>query len=308
MIKGLDYLDSAKFEKKFPKDLKVKNINDNKLYIMVLVRLLLGQIKIQYRYNKFCYSGKIDYSILPFKNYQEDEKYIITESSINLIFDPSYDGSGKIKFRKKLINFLNNQRVNTNVIVPILDEISLALLFFENGNYSSSFIHFYRATENMTYLFPFIYVSQQTSYKGTYDALKDFFTKDNELKMYQVLEDKIFAGEVTQDLDMDLKFNVGYEEMDYLINKVFCSTYFPKIPFDYDNNLGLIKCKFRNMFNFIISLRNKTFHMLEGTQRAYIPCDKVDFEEIYAGVLPACFNWFTSVYFKILSKIFEITD
>lgn len=77
---------------------------------------------------------------------------------------------------------------------------------------------------------------------------------------------------------MSFYFDISEEKYEYLSKYIFSTKYFPKINFEKDSNC--IKCKFSDMFNFIISLRNKTFHMLEGSNRTYLISDKVDIEEI----------------------------
>lgn len=265
---------------------------------ITILKLIVGEIVVEKEEHEEKTKPR-NFSVLPFEETNENE--VIRANKYISIFTEEENYTDYETIRK----FLLANRENNNIVKPILTELSNCLIKYDNEMFTSSFLHIYRCVENMTYIFPHIYAKCFNSYKGTYDALKDFFNQDKsekELKMYKILSDKLFDGSLL--VSSSFEFDYGFlDDNDFeIIKKIFSNEYFG---FQFEYYDKKVKIDFSNMFNFIITLRNRCFHMLEGTTSKYIKIDDLDFDTLFKGIVLEIVNWFSIVYVKLISKQFE---
>lgn len=265
---------------------------------ITILKLIVGEIVVEKEEHEEKTKPR-NFSVLPFEETNENE--VIRANKYISIFTEEENYTDYETIRK----FLLANRENNNIVKPILIELSNCLIKYDNEMFTSSFLHIYRCVENMTYIFPHIYAKCFNSYKGTYDALKDFFNQDKsekELKMYKILSDKLFDGSLL--VSSSFEFDYGFlDDNDFeTIKKIFSNEYFG---FQFEYYDKKVKIDFSNMFNFIITLRNRCFHMLEGTTNKYIKIDDLDFDTLFKGIVLEIVNWFSIVYVKLISKQFE---
>ena len=265
---------------------------------ITILKLIVGEIVVEKEEHEKKTKPR-NFSVLPFEETNENE--VIRANKYISIFTEEENYTDYETIR----NFLLANRENNNIVKPILIELSNCLIKYDNEMFTSSFLHIYRCVENMTYIFPHIYAKCFNSYKGTYDALKDFFNQDKsekELKMYKILSDKLFDGSLL--VSSSFEFDYGFlDDNDFeTIKKIFSNEYFG---FQFEYYDKKVKIDFSNMFNFIITLRNRCFHMLEGTTSKYIKIDDLDFDTLFKGIVLEIVNWFSIVYVKLISKQFE---
>lgn len=265
---------------------------------ITILKLIVGEIVVEKEEHEEKTKPR-NFSVLPFEETNENE--VIRANKYISIFTEEENYTDYETIR----NFLLANRENNNIVKPILIELSNCLIKYDNEMFTSSFLHIYRCVENMTYIFPHIYAKCFNSYKGTYDALKDFFNQDKsekELKMYKILSDKLFDGSLL--VSSSFEFDYGFlDDNDFeTIKKIFSNEYFG---FQFEYYDKKVKIDFSNMFNFIITLRNRCFHMLEGTTSKYIKIDDLDFDTLFKGIVLEIVNWFSIVYVKLISKQFE---
>lgn len=265
---------------------------------ITILKLIVGEIVVEKEDHEEKTKPR-NFSVLPFEETNENE--VIRANKYISIFTEEENYTDYETIRK----FLLANRENNNIVKPILIELSNCLIKYDNKMFTSSFLHIYRCVENMTYIFPHIYAKCFNSYKGTYDALKDFFNhekSEKELKMYKILSEKLFDGSwlVNSSFEFDYSF---LEDKDFeTIKKILSNEYFG---FQFEYYDKKVKIDFGNMFNFIITLRNRCFHMLEGTTNKYIKIDDLDFDTLFRGIVLEIVNWFSIVYVKLISKQFE---
>ena len=278
----------GKYEDDYPEELRFCEDNNATL---TLLKLITGEIIVKKEGHKNSTIPR-DFSMLQYKVLSDSNK--IDKTPFINVFADGVDEEivGKIK------EYLDKDRTNTSIVKSILIELSNCLVKYDNCLYSTAFIHIYRMTEYMTFIFPHIYVKCLNSYKGSYNALKSFFKSEDELRMFRILRDKIYDKNLILDYEFTFDFS-DLEEDDFLeIKNIFSKNYF-EIQFNYGNDN--IKLSFRDMFDFILSLRNKCFHMLEGTEISYIKIDNSDFDIIFKSITLQIVNWFC-VFFIGLTK------
>lgn len=294
-MEKIDYSLSFDYLTDYPNELRYL---DNSNSTITILKLIVGEIIVQKEEHTKKTKPR-NFSVLPFEeikrnNLQRVKKYIsiFTEEENYIEYE-------------KINEFLLKNRTNNSIVKQILIELSNCLIKYDNKLFTSSFLHIYRCVENMTYIFPHIYAKCFNSYKGTYEALKDFFNSDKsekELKMYNILSDKLFDGSLL--LNYSFEFDYSFlDDNDFAtVKNIFSNEYFA---FQFEYYDKKIKIDFSNMFNFIITLRNKCFHMMEGTTNKYIKIDGLDFDILFKGIILEIVNWFSIVFVKLIARQFE---
>lgn len=256
----------------------------------VLIRLLCGTLKTKYLLdgNEVILEQRKNYSVPGIEQNNCLKKRIIKDFF-------SFEHYRALE-RKSIDKYLNSNRKNHYVHGQVLAELTGALIWMEKSPIES-FVHIYRALEFMSYSFPLIYASKSMDYKGSYEKLKKFMSgdSDGELKFFKTFLNELFKNNLLFQYEFEIYFLNGNErlikeELERVINNSYYS---------FDGNT--MKIRFANIIDFIITLRNRYFHMLLGKGTDNFYDIKYDKREIFLAVNPVFINWLSMVYKEIVS-------
>lgn len=251
----------------------------------LVIRLLLGTLKIKHSYSGREFRQNINYAFLPGKSERRQGHTIIKEYLKE--FDPS-----------AFQNYIRSNRVNARIYQNFLAE--LVNFFYHQflGSHIAGFVYLYRAVEQISYSFPLIYVSLSTSYINSYDSLKKFFSSDTsqELKFFKTFIKTLFEPRI---LNLSLEFDLQAPDLDMLDTfrnniKRLCS--FEKIP--YDDSGPLLAITYEYLFDLLISTRNRYFHF-QSSRSDNIPSYNFAAEQFFENINQHFVSWIAYTYFEI---------
>lgn len=255
----------------------------------ILIRLLLGTLKVTNLYTTDSFDQNNNYSILGIQTNSSLSSSIITNC-----LSPDYNINDVCKYIEK------TKYVNNDFYLNLLEELSS--YFYKKSKYSHTtcFLHLYRSIEYISYSFPLIYASISRDFYGSFNKLKNYFdTSKSELVFFDEFIKKLLDIEL---LETPLTFNFDtlspeVNRNHFQIIKQILSTA------NIDNEVTnvSITTTYQNLLNLSINLRNRYFHFAVGGQRNIRPTEIIENDIFFSLINEELLNWISMIYFKILS-------
>lgn len=287
----------------------VKNPNVNNRFLSVVennrpllkvFRLLSGTIICNDTFTQKKHRFKTNFFYLP---YQDNVN--LTQRTLLSNFEDEVPLSYLNKFFK-----ISNQ--NNAFYFDIISEVTNCLVSMKKHDYLKSFIYLYRLLEGVSYSFPLLYTSKNFDYKKSYKELKSFFSEDSqagELLFFKTFLKKTFGSEdfYNSTIDIDM-IDIENEELRSSYYTIYKRHLRSEMINDSTQDIE-IKINFPDFFSFIINVRNRYFHFLQGTNQSNlssqeIPCPDMFFKPIVNQGL----NAISIILFEIIKFEMERID
>ncbi|MGO5305599.1 hypothetical protein ACTQ1L_01480 [Agathobacter sp. LCP21S3_B2] len=278
---------------KLPEQLKMNNISANG----VLLKLLMGKIRICDRNDDMLFNQKVNYTVLP---YERETSHSYRQFNKVLGIDVNDDES-----RELCDKFFLRDRRNKYVYEHMLNEITQYFVV-KDISPCEGFVHLYRTLEFMSYSFPLIYASKSKDYRGSYESMKKFFKGGEgmgELKFLGYFLKELFADEqMMYDFEFEILFDI--EEVDILREDFHKSIKMDLYTFE-NNTLNV---KFSNIKDIFVEMRNKYFHMLIGQGNNNFLDMDYNKNDLFRCLNPVFLNWISCIYIKIIQHGLSLYD
>lgn len=258
----------------------------------LLFRLLLGTINISNNYDMFKIKQRINYAQLGTKTVGRLSALSIGDCQIPLL-------DNKDNFTK----YMKRNRTNHEIYDKLLFEFSNYFYQKSKDSNIAAFVHLYRCIEFISYTFPLVYASKSNNYHGTYKALKSFFSEEqkSELKFFKAFQ-KSLIDESILNLQLVLDIITPDEEMGNRINAILRDVCFGLHSTDNGTSISI---NYGSLFDFIITLRNRYFHMLTGSGNRNIDDTSICIEYLFKSINDHVANWIAYIYYEITKFGFE---
>lgn len=258
-------------------------------------RLLSGTASVTDTYSDKTYKFRRSYFHIPYKDNSRVSARcvldIFSEDDISL---------------RDINNMFANNAANFNFFSKIEGEIIRCLISIHKESYIDAFVHLYRIIECMTYATPLLYASKSKDYIKTYESLKSCFTNTNsgELGFFITFVKNTFQNEDFIKLTIDLSLSSEEYECDQdnlrkLIVKhsqLNGGYLFNGSPDDIEFEFDFLK-----FFSFLIILRNRFFHLLQGGWKENISRIDTEYPELlFKAIINSGLNWTAIIIFEIL--------
>jgi hypothetical protein len=183
------------------------------------------------------------------------------------------------------------------------------LSYQSKASYTTAFIFLYRILELISYSFPLIYASKTYDFKYTYGKLKEMFgaNKGNskgELGFFKSAVKVMFEGsdylETSIDISLDDEFEKNkkiFKAVESVIDKNILHT-------DTIDN-SRISISFGEVSSFIITLRNRFFHLFNRGDRNLESIEVIDPDYFFSKINKPVFTWICVVYVEINKFLLE---
>ncbi len=261
-------------------------------------RLLSGTASITDTYTNKIYRFRRNYFHLPYK---DNNPQIGPQCILDLF-------SGDEITLTEINKMFTTRNVNYNFFSKVEGEIIRCLIAIRKESYIDAFVHLYRIIECMTYATPLLYASRSKDYIKTYEALKNCFTNTNngELEFFKTFVEKTFQDEDFFKSTIDLSLSQEEYECDQdnlrkLIVKLSQHKdkhLFNGSPEDLEFEF---KFDFLKFFSFLITLRNRFFHLLQGGWKENISRADTEYPELlFKAIINSGLNWVAIIIFEIL--------
>lgn len=314
------------------------NENTNAPAYYIILRGLIGELKIKqiFRNEEFIqdinylnpYSENpyieltVDDSIITEIDTQDEEENSIDEplkkgilelflylrnktrfSKLEKYFDQEY----KLEDLSLLLQnrTLNNR--NKEFYTNLLNEYLNFYYYTNKKNHTLAFLHLYRILEYTSYTFPVLYAISTKDFSNSFSSLRTLFSGDKDKGELKVFKD--FIGEVygsnryysTISIDIDILSDLPeYNERIYKTIINICDSEI----FDQTKNSenSKIAIKFTHFSSFIITIRNRFFHLKNSQSNNIHSIDIVDANHFFSLINKKCAYFIGLLTFEIIKK------
>lgn len=273
-----------------PQSLKISGNRDPE--ILLILRLLSGNVELTHNYSNIVIKSRVNYfssDFTRFNNWKSEFPCLFSEDTT------SDDISVFIE---------NTKYVNRSFYSTILSEISQFILHSKRGSHTSAFIYVYRILEKISYAFPLIYASKTQDFLKSFGQLKDLMVGDSEKKelgFFKTFVNMLYKDDSISDTSVDIKFDTTdsdvREQMFKSIKEVIGNAIIHADTIEFD----MLSIKYCDMGSFIINVRNRFFHNLNGGAKN-IESDKiVDSDELFSFINPMTMYWLAMLFLQVTS-------
>jgi len=179
--------------------------------------------------------------------------------------------------------------------------------FTYKENHTIAYLHLYRILEYISYTFPLLYSLKTKDFSKSFDSLRTLFSgeKDKgELKVFKDFIVEIFSKEKNYErmtIDINIISNSDeYNEKIFKTLKNICS----KDIFDstYEVENSKLSVKFTEFSSFIITIRNRFFHLKNSQASNIHSIDIIDSEHFFSLINKKCAYFISLLTFEIIAK------
>lgn len=316
--------------KKFS-NLNIEN-NKNAPSYYIILRGLVGNLKIKQNFRNEIFSQEINY-LNPNYSYlnngddieEEEEnttKVIIQEDLKNEIGNLIQLLENKSELTK-LEKYFGDD-FNLEDLSKLLKDRQLTFknkVFYDNlnneflnfhyntfkENHTVAFLHLYRILEYTSYTFPLLYAVSTKDFSNSFESLRILFSGDKdkgELKVYKDFINEIFGKDKYYSrisIDINIISDLPeYNERIYNTLLKICDKEF----FDLTKNSEFSKLaiKFTEFSSFIITVRNRFFHLKNSQSNNIHSIDIVDSEHFFKLINHKCAYFISLITLEIIQK------
>lgn len=203
-----------------------------------------------------------------------------------------------------LAKYFSSLKANDDFYSMIEFELISCLIARDRLSYLEAFIFLYRMIEGISYAVPLIYMSKSKSFEKTFSSLQACMPKsdkEGELIFFRKFIDSHWNKEsfYKKPMTVDLSL-VEFEELRpkyFLLYKKLLDE--KAIEQEVEDEQILIK--FPNYMDFMISIRNRYFHFLQGTWRQNIKTGEIVFPDVFfKPILDLGISWVATCLFEVI--------
>ncbi|MCX5590897.1 hypothetical protein [Alcaligenes endophyticus] len=272
---------------------EILKVNERSPEILIIIRMLSGSIKIEHKKSSKKINQEENYFSANFRNYGQtwDKKFPpLVGEDFTLGDLAKYIEENKLKNRK----FYSN----------ILSELSYYFYYQSKKIHSSAFIFLYRTLEHISYAFPLIYASKTDNFEKTFNSLKNLMNNDKNigelgfLKNFVktvYLEDPIYSSS----LDFIIDHETDEEKSKtFNILKSLCTDAMIASSTSEPRSLSI---NYPEVGSFIITIRNRFFHYMNGGAKNIETTDIRDIDELFSIINKKSLYWISTIFLTVFS-------
>ena len=205
-----------------------------------------------------------------------------------------------------LSNRVTNNR-NKSFYNNLLNEYSNFFYNTQAKNHTLAFLHLYRILEYTSYTFPLIYSLNTKDYVNSFENLRTLFSGDKdkgELKVFKEFIFEIFGRQkYFEKLSIDIDIVADLPEYTERIYKTLISICDNDI-FESAKNVEnkKVSIKFVHFSSFIITIRNRFFHLKNSQSNNMHSIDIVDANHFFSLINTKCAYFLSLVTFEVIKK------
>ncbi len=269
-------------------------INDQSPEILLIIRLLSGSIKLKHNYSDTTITCNTNYFSSDLKNYGQKWKKKFPEL---ISEDIELTDIG---------NYIHaNRYLNKAFYKQVLYEICHCFYSSKKKSDTTSFIFVYRLLEKIAFAFPLIYASKTQDFIKSFNDLKKLMTDDTEKKelgFFKRFVTELYKNDAIFNTSIDIPFtNLENTEIKEQLFNEIKRVLDPKIIHDNTIELDQLSIKFQDMGSFIITIRNRFFHNMNGGADNIKSEKIVDSDELFHLINNLALQWIATIFLGIFS-------
>ena len=260
----------------------------------ILIRLLVGTLRITNLYSTDSFDQHTNYSILG-----KPINLPISTRPISNCLSPDYEISD-------ICSYIDKTRyVNNDFYLHLLEELSSYFYKKSKSSHTICFLHLYRALEYISYSFPLIYASISREYYGSFNKLKSYFVdaSKSELVFFEEFTRKLLDVGLLQ-TPLTFNFNTLSPDINRNHFQIIKQILTPE---NIDNEAAnvSITTSYQHLLRLAIDLRNRYFHFAVGGQRNIRSTEIIENDIFFLLINEELLNWISIIYFEMLASSIE---
>jgi hypothetical protein len=279
---------SKRVHSQLPQHLRLTGDRDSEL--LLILRLLSGNVELTHNYSDSVINSRVNYfsgDLVRADNWKKEFPFLFSEDTT----------------AEDLSIFIQNTKyINRSFYSAILAEISQFILHTKRGSHTSAFIFVYRILEKISYAFPLIYASKTQDFLRSFGQLKELMVGDKEKKelgFFKAFIKMLYKDDSLSDTSIDIKLNSNESQVCEQMYKSLKEVIDKSIIHEDSNEYDVLAIKYTDMGSFIINVRNRFFHNLNGGAKN-IESDKiVDTDELFSFINPMAMHWIAMVFLQV---------
>ncbi|AEK60824.1 hypothetical protein [Collimonas fungivorans] len=257
-----------------------------------IFRLLTGTCKIQDLYFKKIFKMDVNYLKFPYVKNTRFKKDIILES-----FSDDARLSDLSKYFRKL-------KTNQDFYQTIEYELLNCLTSRKQEKYLEAFFFLYRVLEGISYSIPLIYVSKSKSFNRSFASLQKFMptkASEGELLFFRNFIETHWAKKSFYKLTLDIDISgIEVEELRPIYFNLYKSK--AKDCLVDESEDEELKISFVGFLKFMIEIRNRYFHFLQGGWQENIKTSNIIFPDLFfKPIIDLALNWVATAMFEVIN-------
>lgn len=276
---------------KLPDKLKV---SDNSSELLLLIRLLSGAIKFVHLHSGKAVLQKCNYFSSDMEGYAQywQKKFpALIGDDYTAVDLAEYVGAVRFK--------------NRRFYKEILAELTNYFLHESRGSHTASFVYLYRVLEKISYAFPLVYVSKSDDFLNTYGYLKDLMSdakSAGELGFFKKFVKVLYSDDPLGESSVDFSIVVDEEHKQLQLFDLLRSLCAQSMIAESTDSPRLLSIKFTEVGSFIVTIRNKFFHYMNGGASNIDSGSMIDSDLFFSLINRRCMYWLSTVFLGILSQ------
>lgn len=278
-------------------------INQNSAKSLILLRAIIGSADLVNNCSEHSFKQEIDYL---------SDYYSVSGTVFEKL---KHYISPDLEF-SDLSAFFSNPlilRKNKQFFSRLLHEYSNFFYYQDKESYTTAFIYIYRILEMISFSFPLIYASQTSDFKHTYGLLKEFYESNSgnqkgELGFFKSAVQIIFDTNPIVETSVDIDFSSLNEDIRKLFYNSLYSIINNQILHSDTRQYDKICINFLDVSSFIVTLRNRFFHLFNRGDRNLESYEIVDSDLFYSYINKPIISWISVIYVEIIKTLFSFTN
>lgn len=271
---------------------KCLSVEGNDKSVLRLFRVLSGTCRIKDEFTNKNIRFATNYFNFP---YTKNIKY--SKKCVSDIFS---DG---IKL-SEIAEFFESLNTNEDFYSSIEAEVLNCIVARKDERYLESFIFLYRILEGVSYSIPLIYVSKAKNFKKSFKSLQLYMPKsaqNGELEFFKKFIKEVYSEEYFYNITVDIKMSdIEIEEL----RSTYYGIYKDKLKQEFiegEVEDDEINVSFFGYFQFMIEIRNRYFHFLQGTWHDNIESRQILHPDLFfKPLVDLGINWVATILFEII--------
>jgi hypothetical protein len=274
-----------------PERLKLRGVGDPEL--LLLVRLLSGAIKVEHVGSSKSFHQKENYFSSDFKNFSQRWNK----------FFPQLIGEDYTS--ENFAHYIENTKFqNRSFYKNILSELSYYFHYQNKKNHTSSFVFLYRALEHVSYAFPLIYASRTVDFTRSYKFLKELMNGDKnagELGFFKRFIEAVYSDDAIKESSIDFPIHLETETEQKKAFNLLRSLCKDNMIAESTENPRLLSVKYVEVGSFIVTIRNRFFHNMNGGASNIEMSKVTDVDELFSLVNKKFLYWLSTLLLAVIS-------
>jgi hypothetical protein len=271
-----------------PDNLKISGSRDPE--ILLILRLLSGSAELTHNFSNKQIKSRTNYfssNFTAFLNWKRDFPKLFSED---------------VTAEDISIFIGNTKYINKAFYFGVLSELSHFILHDKKGAHTSAFIYLYRILEKISYAFPLIYSSKSQDFLKSFTQLKELMVGDNEKKelgFFKTFVKTLYKDDSISDTSIDIHINVTNTDVKEQMFKSLKEVSGDSILHEDTTEFNKLSIKYCEMGSFIINVRNRFFHNLNGGKSNIESNKIVDSDELFSFINPIAMYWLSMVFLEV---------